>query len=130
MNTKKNIRPILIILLIISSFVGLVLLGAGSHGISIKNKETALIIYGALVFILTAIINGISMREKYSKIIGILSFILNLISGLILTCYLFFSIQFNINGGHIPIFFIAVIGIEILMIGRIITMDLKEMKVK
>ena len=105
----------------------MVLLGAGSHEISMKNKETASIIYGGLAFILTAIVNLISMREKYSVLIGFLSFTLNLISGLILAYYLIFSIQFNINGGHFPVFFLIVIGIEILMSGIIIRSDLKQL---
>lgn len=127
LKTKKHIRPTLIILLIITAFFGMVLLGAGSHGISMKNKETASIIYGGLGFILTAIVNLISMREKYSVLIGFLSFTLNLISGLILIYYLIFSIRFNMDGGHFPIFFLIVIGIEILMSGIIITTDLKQL---
>ena len=105
----------------------MVLLGAGSHGISMKNKETASIIYGGIAFVLTAIVNLISMREKYSVLIGFLSFALNLISGLILTYYLIFSIRFNIDGGHFPIFFLIIIGIEILMCGIIIRTDLKQL---
>jgi len=129
LNTKKHIRPTLIILLIISAFFLFILLGAGSHGnISMKNKKTALIIYGGMAFIITAIINGISMREKYSTVMGISSLFLNLVSGIILTYYLIFSIKFNINGGHFPILFIIVIGIQILMIGKIIITDLKELK--
>ena len=127
MKTKRYIRPILILLLIITAFFGMVLLGAGSHDISMKNKETASIIYGGLAFILTAIVNLISMREKYSVLIGFLSFTLNLISGLILVYYLIFSIQFNIDGGHFPVFFLIVIGIEILMSGIIIRSDLKQL---
>ena len=131
MNTKRHIRPTLIILLIITAFFGLVLLGAGSHGnISMKNKETATIIYGGIAFVLAAIINGISMRKKYSSTIGFMSFVLNLISGLILTYYLIFSIKFNIDGGHFPIFFLIITGIEILMSGKIIITDLKELSQK
>ncbi|TDY14287.1 hypothetical protein A8975_0897 [Meridianimaribacter flavus] len=92
-----------------------------------KNKETALIIYGGLVFILTAIANLISMRKKYSIPMGFLSFTLNLISILILTYYLIFSIRFNINGGHFPIFFLLVIALEIIIGGKIIETDLKQL---
>lgn len=128
MNTKRHIRPVLIILLIITALFSFVLLGAGSHGnISMKNKETALIIYGGLVFILTAIANLISMRKKYSIPMGFLSFTLNLISILILTYYLIFSIRFNINGGHFPIFFLLVIALEIIIGGKIIETDLKQL---
>ncbi|RYH75444.1 hypothetical protein [Meridianimaribacter flavus] len=128
MDTKRHIRPVLIILLIITALFSFVLLGAGSHGnISMKNKETALIIYGGLVFILTAIANLISMRKKYSIPMGFLSFTLNLISILILTYYLIFSIRFNINGGHFPIFFLLVIALEIIIGGKIIETDLKQL---
>ena len=103
------------------------MLGAGSHGISMKNKETATIIYGGIAFILSVIVNLISMREKYFVFVGFMSLTLNLISSLILTYYLIFSIRFNIDGGHFPIFFLIVIGIEIVMCGIIIITDLKQL---
>ncbi len=67
------------------------------------------------------------MREKHFVFIGFMSFTLNLISGLIFTYYLFFSIKFNINRGHFPIFFLIIIGFEILMSGKIIITDLKKL---
>ena len=128
MNTKKHIRPILIVILIFIAFFGLLLVGAGSHGnISMKNKETALIIYGSISFIITAFINGISMRKKYSVIIGFMSLAFNLVSGLILSYYLIYSINFNIDGGHFPILDLILIGIVILMCGIIIINDLKQL---
>lgn len=130
MNTKKYIRLPLIILLIITAFFAMALLVAGSHSISMKNKETASIIYGSVVFVLSAFVNLISMRNKYVVIIGFMSFTLNLISGIILTYYLIFCIQFNIDGGHFPLFSLIVIGIEILMSGIIIGMDLKQLNKK
>lgn len=103
------------------------IIGAGSHGnVSMKNKETAFIIYGGIVFLLSATVNLISMREKYSVVIGFMSFIFNLASGLILSYYLVSSINFNIKGGHFPILFLIVIGIEILMSRKIMITDIKE----
>ena len=114
-------------MLILTALFGMVLLGAGSHRISMKNKQTALIIYCGIGFVLTAIVNLISMRKKYSFVIGFLSLSMNLISSLILTYYLIFSIGFNIDGGHFPIFFLILIGIEILMCGIIIKTDLQQL---
>lgn len=128
MKTNKYIRPILIVLLITSAFFGLILIGAGSHGnISMKNKETAVIVYGAISFMMSALINGISMRKNYSVIIGFMSLTLNLVSCLILMYYLIYSINFNIDGGHFPILGLIIIGIEILMSGIIIKTDLKQL---
>jgi hypothetical protein len=128
LNIKKYIRPTFIILLILTAFFAIALLGAGSHGnISMKNKQTISIIYGGIAFVLSAIVNLISMQKKYSIFMGLMSFALNLISGLILTYYLVFLIQFNIDGGNFPIFLLIIIGLEILMSGIIIRTDLKQL---
>ena len=92
-----------------------------------ENKETAAIVYGGMAFVLTAIVNFVALRKKYTVLTGLLSFTLNLISGSILAYYLIYSVQFNMVGGRFPILLLIIIAIEIIIIGIVIGTDLKQL---
>ncbi len=106
-------------------FYGLIIIIAGSHGnISMKNKQTASMAYAGIIFSAALIINVISLIKKFSNVISLFSFGINLLSGIFLTKYLFYFISFNLSGGRFPISFIILIGVQILISGIIILSDI------
>jgi len=107
----------------------LLLVGAGSHGsISMNNKATALIIFAGIVFTLTAIIDGLSIRKTHSNNVGFMSLVLHVLSGIILVFYFIYEVKLNLEGGHFSLLFIAITGFEILLCGKIITADFTQLK--
>lgn len=128
MKKIKYLRFIVALSLLIVTFFGFILIGAGSHGnISMENTETAFIFYSAIAFLLTVVINTVLIYQPlFSK--GILPIIFNGISSVILAFHLIYSIQFNFNGGNVPILLLLFNLLILLILGFTICEDFKMIK--
>ena len=121
-------RTILIILLIITSFMTFAIIGAGSHGnITMENKETANLVYSGILFFLTAIFNGVYLKTKFSKVIGIITLPMNLVCAIILLIFFFGMFNPSLRKEIDLIVMTIIIGIEILLIFKLMLSDLKEL---
>ena len=104
------------------------IIGAGSHGnITMENKETANLVYSGILFFLTAIFNGIYLKSKFSKVIGIITLTLNLVCGIILLIFFFGMFNPSLRKEIDLIVMTIIIGIEILLIFKLMLSDLKEL---
>ncbi|MEP2935779.1 MAG: hypothetical protein ABJM06_14800 [Gilvibacter sp.] len=121
-------RTFLIILLILSSFIVFAFIGAGSHGnISMKNKETAKLVFSGILFLLTAVFNGISLKAGFSKTIKFITLSLNLVCAIVLLIFFIGMFNPSLKNEIDLIAFTIIIGLEIILISKTLMTDFKKL---
>ena len=109
-------KSLLIVMFVFSAFIDLALLGAGSHGkLIIKDLESATTTLGPIIFLLSAISLGLSLKKSDSKTASNLSITLIFISVIFLISHLYFIFTFNSKGGTIPIIIPIILLVQIII---------------
>ena len=108
--------------------MALTIIGASSHGnISMENKETANLVYSGILFLLASIFNGISLKSKFSKIMGIITLTLNLVCGIILLIFFFGMFNPSLKNDISLMLLTFLLGIEITLIIKTIITDFNKL---
>ena len=125
----KNLRLILIVLLSILTFFNLALIGVGSHGnFSFENAENAILFFGSISLLLTALAQSLILIKKSSRRISLWSLALTVISGFFLIYQLNSLIEFNGDGGHFPIAFLVMKIVALIICGLMVVNDARNYK--
>lgn len=121
-----QMRIILAGFLLLICLIGIILIGAGSHGnITMENNQTAIVVYGSLILASTALVNFMSLGNGFIVLKTYFSLIFNFVASLILFFILFYMVIINIEGGEFPIWFFIVESIAITLCVIILKSDLQ-----